>query len=74
MRTYSTYRRSPALALLLPPASVSAVALRFGLWLVRCIDRSRQRAQLADLDQRLLEDIGVTHAEAKREVDKPFWM
>jgi len=74
MRTYSTYRRSPVLALLLPPASVSAVALRFGLWLMRCIDRSRQRASLVGLDERLLQDIGVTRAEANREAEKLFWM
>jgi uncharacterized protein YjiS (DUF1127 family) len=74
MRTLSTYRRSPVLALLPPPASISAMALRFGVWLVRGIDRSRQRASLADLDERLLEDIGVTRVEANREADKPFWM
>ena len=36
--------------------------------------RSRQRHDLAELDDRMLEDIGVTRAQAGREIDKPFWM
>lgn len=39
------------------------------LWRARC----RQRAQLARLDARLLRDIGVTPADAEREINKPFW-
>ena len=35
--------------------------------------RSRQRKQLALLDNRLLEDIGLTKADVKREIAKPFW-
>ena len=75
MPTSSTYRRGPALAdLLLPPVSIPTAAWRLGLWLVRSIERSRQRAQLSDLDERLLEDIGVTRADAEREASKPFWL
>jgi uncharacterized protein YjiS (DUF1127 family) len=40
------------------------------------MDRSRQRgrlAELADLDDHLLRDIGVTRGEALREAEKPFW-
>jgi uncharacterized protein YjiS (DUF1127 family) len=40
-----------------------------GAW----IERSRQRHALAELDGRLLEDIGVTRAQAAREIAKPFW-
>ena len=36
-------------------------------------ERSRQRRALADLDDRLLRDIGVTSAQASREAAKPFW-
>ena len=36
-------------------------------------ERSRQRLALANLDDRLLDDIGVTFPEAAREVAKPFW-
>ena len=36
-------------------------------------ERSRQRWQLRELDDRMLQDIGVTRAEAEAEWDKPFW-
>lgn len=35
--------------------------------------RSRSRAALAALDDRMLRDIGVTRCDARREIDKPFW-
>jgi uncharacterized protein YjiS (DUF1127 family) len=35
--------------------------------------RSRERAQLALLDERMLRDIGVSRGEVLREVNKPFW-
>ena len=37
------------------------------------LDRDRQRHDLADLDQHLLRDIGVTPTEAASEAAKPFW-
>ena len=37
-------------------------------------DRRRQRLQLQELDERLLEDIGVTREEADGEVRKAFWV
>jgi uncharacterized protein YjiS (DUF1127 family) len=37
------------------------------------IERARQRRALADLDDRLLRDIGTTRREAMDECDKPFW-
>jgi len=36
-------------------------------------ERSKQRKALTELDDRLLEDIGVTRAAAKYEASKPFW-
>lgn len=36
-------------------------------------ERTCQRAVLADLDDHLLRDIGVTRAQARRECEKPFW-
>lgn len=35
--------------------------------------RSRERAQFARLDDRMLRDIGVTHAERETLANKPFW-
>ena len=37
------------------------------------IQRSRQRKQLAQLDQHLLDDIGLSAELAAREIAKPFW-
>lgn len=36
-------------------------------------ERWRQRRALAKLDDRLLDDIGVTQTQARQEADKPFW-
>jgi len=35
--------------------------------------RSRQRAELARLDERMLRDIGVTPGDVWHEINKPFW-
>ena len=35
--------------------------------------RHRQRRQLLALDARLLNDIGLSRADAVREGEKPFW-
>lgn len=34
---------------------------------------SRTRQQLAQLDDRQLADIGISHSERAAELDKPFW-
>ncbi|WP_127520356.1 DUF1127 domain-containing protein [Mesorhizobium sp. Z1-4] len=39
----------------------------------RWYDRYLQRRVLAELDSRMLEDIGVTSQEARHEISKPFW-
>ncbi len=36
-------------------------------------ERARQRHALAELDERLLKDIGLSRADVAREVSKPFW-
>lgn len=36
-------------------------------------ERARQRRRLARLDDRMLADIGVTRAQARREARKWFW-
>jgi uncharacterized protein YjiS (DUF1127 family) len=34
---------------------------------------SRDRAELARFDERMLRDIGVTRVDVWREINKPFW-
>ena len=51
--------------------------MRLGGAAVRAVwfwmERSRQRRALAELDDRLLRDIGLTRDEARRESSSPFW-
>ena len=35
--------------------------------------RQRQRYSIAQLDDRILRDMGISRAEAEREAGKPFW-
>ena len=37
------------------------------------IERSRQRHALAELDDRLLRDVGITRWHAKREAARSYW-
>ncbi|MDH3230844.1 MAG: DUF1127 domain-containing protein [Alphaproteobacteria bacterium] len=53
--------------------SPGALLLQAGGLISLWYERSRQRRQLARLDDRLLRDIGVDRASAMEEVSKPFW-
>ncbi len=44
----------------------------FGL-LALWIERATQRHALAELDDRLLKDVGISRSEARQETAKPFW-
>jgi uncharacterized protein YjiS (DUF1127 family) len=35
--------------------------------------RARDRARLAELDDRMLQDIGLTRTDAEFLINKPFW-
>ena len=37
------------------------------------LERVRQRRHLAELDDRLLRDIGLSRAEVEHEISRPFW-
>ena len=49
--------------------SVYQLTKQLNLWM----SRSRQRKQLAGLDNRMLEDIGLTQEQVLKEINKPFW-
>jgi uncharacterized protein YjiS (DUF1127 family) len=49
--------------------STQRVLRLIGTWM----ERSGQRRALADLDDRLLQDVGIARSEAAREIAKPFW-
>ena len=36
-------------------------------------NRARQRRHLAELDDRLLRDIGLSRVEVQHEISRPFW-
>jgi len=57
--TAAAHRAAPRLSLL------GAAPRLFAVW--------RQRRVLETLDDRALEDIGVTRAEAAAEARRPFW-
>ena len=56
----------PSLARLLSPAVI-------GDYLVRLRHSHRERQSLAELDSRLLRDIGLEPGAAAREIERPFW-
>jgi uncharacterized protein YjiS (DUF1127 family) len=68
------------------PLTVQIVALvwfagrQLGWWLgqgceavLTCAERVRQRRQLAELNDYMLRDIGLTRADVSAETRKPFW-
>ena len=55
-----------------PAASNRRPASPFRLF-AQWIERARQRQALAELDDHMLRDIGITRVEATRESQKPFW-
>lgn len=45
----------------------------FVRWCTLCHERAAQRRHLAELDERMLKDVGLTPSEAARECAKPWW-
>ena len=66
-------RREPCGALLSAsserPSTLTVLLRHLRIW----IQRARSRQALEELDERLLQDIGVSHAEARLEAAKHFW-
>lgn len=51
----------------------SAALRRAFRWYRLCHARAAQRRHLAELDERMLRDAGITPAQAARECAKPWW-
>ena len=71
----------PTFDLTLPPKAYAAwrrkepihpIAAAVAL-IARWIRTARQRKALAELDDQLLRDIGITRVEAIKDAEKPFW-
>ena len=60
--------RSPSL-----PTTLGARLVRAFTKLLEWQERAEQRGHLAGMDERMRKDIGISHADALREADKPFW-
>ncbi len=58
------------LGLIVPPSGRLDIVAVLRCWWERRV----QRVALAELDKRMLDDIGVNVAEQRREVNKPFWV
>jgi uncharacterized protein YjiS (DUF1127 family) len=54
-------------------ALVKNAALHVCTWCRQCRARASERRALAQLTDRELRDIGLTHAEAGAEAEKWFW-
>lgn len=56
-------------------ATVNArgVGAKFASWLAGAIAARRERARLAELDDHLLQDLGLSYREALYEARKPVW-
>lgn len=67
--TPATYYRTPSQR----PRSSSLVGKLLDV-LFAWQERANQRHCLAQLDDRLLRDVGLDRIDVEREVAKPFWM
>ena len=56
-----------------PLTPAAGFALRLVVAFVKWEDRRRTRVHLKHLDDHLLDDIGLTRAEAHKEFRRPFW-
>ena len=65
--------KAPAWPGMSRPAAASSPTAVVSATLRSWIARPRQRRDLAELEDHLLRDIGVSRHEALREAAKPFW-
>jgi uncharacterized protein YjiS (DUF1127 family) len=63
----------PAFGGLGPAARPGSLPAVLGTYLVKLWQSNRERQRLAELDPRLLRDIGIDPVAAAHEVERPFW-
>lgn len=52
---------------------IDSAGIRLLRTLTRWIERHQQRKQLAQMEDHLLKDIGLSRSDALQEAQKPFW-
>ena len=65
-----TPQPTPSFSLDISPLSYVSSAFRT---LTHWSEKARQRHKLSQLDERLLNDIGIPREQVMQEVAKPFW-
>ena len=55
-------------------ASTAQAVFNLPTLLVEWQKRDEMRRHLSQMDHRLREDVGLTSADIRREVEKPFWI
>ncbi len=60
--------------LTIPRAETSPAPRRLMATLRLWVRRMSERRALGDLDDRLLRDCGIRPDQARREIEKPFWI
>ena len=65
---FANYRATAVNRIELPPILFGLIET-MAVWIVR----RRQRHALAELDDHLLDDVGLSPEQARREAAKPFW-
>nr|WP_170615063.1 DUF1127 domain-containing protein [uncultured Ruegeria sp.] len=53
---------------------IAALAVRFAATVTKWEQRRRSRVNLGKLDDKLLQDVGLTRHQAYRETKRYFWM
>ncbi|MGE0651397.1 MAG: DUF1127 domain-containing protein [Alphaproteobacteria bacterium] len=59
--------------MLMASRNIAPLVARIRKQLQECGRRSAERRLLMTLDDRALQDIGLSRCDAEREYDKPFW-
>ena len=67
-----SFKSAPTVSLA-PAASAASPFTQFRATVALWVQRARERAELAQCDERDLLDMGVTRATALAEIRKPFW-